>query len=94
MKYGKVFLLITVVIISMLAINQLLLANCGQCTNKDNSTQCTDKEKCQCTDKEKCPQCTEKCQCTCKEKCQCTDKEKCPQYTDKEKPSSEQEAPK
>jgi hypothetical protein len=71
MKYGKIFLLIAVILISILAINQFLLANCGQCGDKENPcsgqeckgkcTQCTDKEKCtQCTDKEKCAQCIDK----------------------------------
>ena len=86
MKYGKMFLLIAVILISMLAINQFLLANCGQCGDKEKCTQCTDKEKCtQCADKEKCTQCTDKEKCT-----QCTDKEKCTQCADKEKSCSGQ----
>ncbi len=74
MKYGKIVILIAVILISMLAINQFLLANCGQCTDKEKP--CSDqecKDKCtECKDKDCiCPECKDKCT-ECKDKdCTC-----------------------
>jgi hypothetical protein len=49
MKHGRIFLVIAVILISMLAINQFVVASCRQCTDKEIALMQQNKAKCQCT---------------------------------------------